>query len=124
MTNSYGKELILSLEDCNAERFTRGVFDKFFTELCELIHVEKGDRYFWDDVGVPLEEQQTDPRLKGTSAVQFILTSNITIHALDLMERLFLNVFSCDDFDPNAVRDLTRQFFGGSVRQLIVVERD
>ncbi len=57
------------------------------------------DLYFWDDLGVPNEDQQTDPKTKGTSAVQFILTSTIVIHTLDLMKSAYINIFSCKKFD-------------------------
>ena len=57
--------------------------------------MEKCEVHFWDDVGVPLEEQQTLPNTKGTSAVCFILTSTIVVHTLDLLRAVYVNIFSC-----------------------------
>src|ERR1700704_6059502 len=91
----YGIELILDLHDCDASTFTRSAIKGFFDELCELIEMEACDLHFWDDVGVPEEDQQTLPKTKGTSAVQFILTSTIVIHTLDLMKAAYVNIFSC-----------------------------
>ncbi|MBI3301390.1 MAG: hypothetical protein HYZ72_04835 [Deltaproteobacteria bacterium] len=67
----YGQELILDLHGCDARRFTRREIEQFCEELCELIDMERCDLHFWDDVGVPEEEQQTHPKTKGTSAVQW-----------------------------------------------------
>ena len=74
--DAYGKELILDLRGCDTRRFSREELERFFAQLCELIDMERHDLHFWDDVGVPENEQQTDPKTKGTSAVQFILTSS------------------------------------------------
>ena len=62
----YGYELVLDVHACDPSTFNRGSIDRFFTELCERIDMNKCEVHFWDDVGVPSEEQQTDPRTKGT----------------------------------------------------------
>ena len=108
----YGQELILDLHGCDAKRFTRCAIQAYFVELCELIDMERCDLHFWDDVGVPEDEQQTDPRTKGTSAVQFILTSTIVIHALDLMKTVYVNIFSCKEFDTDEAAEFTANWFG------------
>ncbi len=107
----YGKELILDLYGCNPKKFNRSDLDKFFAELCELIDMQKCERYFWDDLGVSESERQTSPHTKGTSAVQFILTSNITIHTLDLVGEVYINVFSCKDFDALVAIDFISKWF-------------
>jgi len=109
--NGYGKELILDLHECDPSTFHRVSIENFFTTLCEQIDMEKCDLHFWDDVGVPEEEKQTEPHLVGTSAIQFIMTSNITIHTLDIMERVYLNIFSCKDFESNKVKFWAMNWF-------------
>ena len=110
---AYGQELILDLKNCDARTFNRVSITEFFDQLCERIDMEKGDLYFWDDVGVPEEECQTDPRTKGTSAVQFIITSSIVIHTLDILRTVYLNLFSCKDFDAVEAARFTQNWFGG-----------
>ncbi len=119
----YGLELILDLHNCNVGRFTRDSVEAFFSELCELIDMEPCDLHFWDDVGVPAGEQQTDPRTKGTSAVQFILTSTIVVHTLDLMETVYVNIFSCKAFDTDAAARFTARWFNSSDWTSTVVTR-
>jgi len=97
-SQSYGKELILDLHNCDPKMFKRKAIKKYLIELCKLIKMNRCKLYWWDDYGLPKNERQTEPHLKGTSAVQFILTSNIVIHTLDLMGNVYINVFSCKDF--------------------------
>ena len=70
--------------------------------------------YFWDDVGVPNEKKQTLAHTKGTSAVQFILTSSIVIHTLDLLGSVYINIFSCKSFDEKAALKFTKNWFASS----------
>jgi S-adenosylmethionine decarboxylase len=112
--SQYGQELILDLHGCDSGRFTRTSLEKYFTELCTLIDMERCDLHFWDDMGVPEDEQQTNPKTKGTSAVQFILTSTIVIHTLDLMKAAYVNIFSCKDFDTDEVAKFTVKWFGST----------
>jgi S-adenosylmethionine decarboxylase len=113
-TGVYGQELILDLHECDARKFSRTEIERFFMQLCELIDMERCDLHFWDDVGVPEEEQQTHHKTKGTSAVQFILTSTIVIHTLDLMNAAYVNIFSCKAFDTDEAARFTANWFGST----------
>ncbi len=119
----YGKELILDIHDCNKETFTRDSIEKYFKQICELIDMERCDLYFWDDLDTPEEEKQTKAHTKGTSAVQFILTSNIVIHTLDDLKKVFVNIFSCKDFDSIKAAKFTEGWFQGTIIQLKDVNR-
>ena len=110
----YGFELILDLHECNAALFTRRDITTFCRELCDLIDMECCDLHFWDDVGMPENEKQTHPKTKGTSAVQFILTSTIVIHTLDLMKAAYINIFSCKEFDTDEAAQFTAKWFGST----------
>ncbi len=119
----YGKELILDIHNCDSSTFTRKSIRNFFKELCDLIEIKRSRLVWWDDWGIPPEEQETEPHLKGTSAVQFIETSNIVIHTLDILESVYLNIFSCTDFDTNVAKEFSREWFRGKVVNSHVVER-
>ena len=120
---AYGMELILDLHGCQPANFSRKNIEAFFTLLCYRIDMQRCELYWWDDVGVAPEERQTEPHLKGTSAVQFLLTSNITIHTLDILGAVYLNIFSCAKFDAPTVEEVALSHFGGRVAQHLVVER-
>ncbi len=110
-TAPYGSELVLDLHGCNPEKFNRPDIDAYFTELCRRIDMEKCEVHFWDDEGLPPEECQTLPHTKGTSAVCFILTSSIVIHTLDILEAVYVNIFSCKAFDQDMAADFSKEWF-------------
>ena len=103
--------------------FNRKHIDKFFTDLCKLIDMEKCEVHFWDDVGVPESEQQKLPHTKGTSAVCFILTSTIVIHTLDVLGAVYVNIFSCKPFDPDMAAKFTSECFGAVSHRETFIER-
>ena len=124
MTHSaYGYELILDLHGCDVSKFNRDSLDVYFEKICKAIEMVKCERYFWDDVGVPSEEQQTSPHTKGTSAVQFILTSTIVIHTLELMEAAYINIFSCKKYNVETAKQITREWFCAQECQSHLIER-
>ena len=108
---AYGKELIIDLYGCNVELFTRETIEKFMKELCFFINMERADLHFWDYEGVPDEEIDTEPHLRGTSAVQFITTSDIVVHTLELVGECYINVFTCKDFHAYNTADFIQNFF-------------
>lgn len=123
MSTPYGKELILDLHDCDVLKFNRRDLGAFFQELCDRIDMEPCELFWWDDEGLPQEECQTEPHLKGTSAVQFIMTSNITIHTLDLLGAAYINVFSCKEFDAVKATQFCETWFRGRVVASHNIER-
>lgn len=97
---AYGKELILDLHDCDTAKFNRESLSKFLVELCDdILKMERCDLHFWDYQGDPEGYKAAPDHLAGTSAIQFITTSNVTIHTLDRIGSVYLNIFSCADFD-------------------------
>lgn len=121
--NNYGYELIMDLSECDSSTFNRESLDNYFTELCELINMEKCEVHFWDDVGVPSEEQQTNPKTKGTSAVCFILTSTIVIHTLEILKSAYINIFSCKAYDQKLAEEFTCNWFDAKIKNSIFIER-
>jgi S-adenosylmethionine/arginine decarboxylase-like enzyme len=53
-------------------------------------------------------------QLEGWSALQFIETSSITIHADEVFGRCFVDIFSCRRFDPDAAAAIAVEHFGGT----------
>jgi len=120
---NYGMEVIIDLHYCDVTKFNRKNLKKFFIELCDLIKVERCKLCWWDDHGVPENEKQTEPHLKGTTAVQFISTSNVIIHTLDILESVYLNIFSCKDFDGNKVKEFCENWFKGTTVSFHEIKR-
>ncbi len=119
----FGKEVIIDLHDCSVEKFTREGLTEYFVQLCKLIDMQREDLHFWDYEGEPEEYEKAPEHLKGISAIQFISTSNLTVHTLDESRRVYINVFSCKEFDPSLVRTFTEEFFLGKAVQVKVLRR-
>lgn len=92
-------------------------------EICDLIDMNRELMIFWDDLETPEGEKQTEPHLVGTSAIQFITTSNITIHTLDILKSVYLNIFSCKDFDAKKANDFCIKFFDSQSSNMTLLER-
>ncbi len=60
--------------------------------------------------------------LEGWSALQFIETSSITVHADEVFGRCFVDVFSCRAFDPDVAAAVVVAHFGGTP-SVTVLER-
>jgi S-adenosylmethionine decarboxylase len=58
-------------------------------------------------------ERFGDGELEGWSAMQFIETSSITIHADEFGGRCFIDIFSCRPFDPDDAAAVAVTHFGG-----------
>jgi len=119
----YGYELIMDLHGCDASKFNRTSLDSYFEKLCKAIDMKRANLHFWDDEGLPPEKRQTLPHTKGTSAVQFILTSSVVVHTLDLLEAVYVNIFSCKEFDEKVAEEITKEWFGANGCRTHFIER-
>ncbi len=121
---SYGKEVIIDIHECkNTHLFNRKDLKRFFIELCDFINMKRCDLYFWDYVGFEEEYKKAPVHLKGTSAIQFISTSNITLHTLDVLKIVYLNIFSCKNFNTKDAKEFCRNYFDGKIVNSKVVKR-
>jgi len=120
----YGMEAIIDLCDCNVKKFTRESIEEWLDILCqEKIDMVQDKLVWWDDFNVPEDEQATEPHTSGISGVQFILTSSIVFHTLDLTGEIYINIFSCKDFDGQVAIDFTKEYFEGKIRDSLVIDR-
>lgn len=119
----YGKELIIDLKECDVKTFTRESIKQYFIDLCELIKMEREDFHFWDYYGDPKGYKNAPDHLKGVSAIQFIRTSNITIHTLDVSKQCLINIFSCKEFCVDCTKEFTTKWFKGRVSNLDIIAR-
>ena len=55
--------------------------------------------------------------------MQFILTSSIVIHTLDLLGAVYINIFSCKDFDTDAAARFTAKWFESRDWKATVIPR-
>ncbi|MDD5254381.1 MAG: S-adenosylmethionine decarboxylase [Candidatus Nanoarchaeia archaeon] len=114
---NYGQELILDLHGCDIRTFSKENLNKYFVEICKEIGMERhGKPIFWED-------HSNIPHLKGISAMHFIKTSNIVIHALDILGAVYINIFSCKKFDAEKAIKFSKEFFRAEKKIIKVIER-
>jgi len=98
-------------------RFARKNLDDFFSKLCELSDMTPvGKPKYW-------HETSHIPHLRGYSGIQFIKTSNILIHTLDITQDAYINFFSCKPFSVEKVMEFITSHFQCKVYQLKVIDR-
>ena len=64
-----------------------------------------------------------DPRVTGFSMTQLIETSLISAHFADQSCAIYLDVFSCAPYDPDAVAAYAKEYFKAERIKLHTVER-
>ena len=96
----YGMEAVIDCYYCNPKLFTREHLRKYFKSLVKRIDMQAEELFFWDN-------NVADELM----AVQFIITSNITVHCLHKLERVYVNIFSCKEFNAHDAMQYTQNFF-------------
>ncbi len=119
----YGKELILDLHNCNIRRFTREHIAEYFKQVACINGMERCELHYWDYYDEPKEYHKAADHLKGTSAIQFITTSDIRIHTLDVLKKVFINIFTCDDLDVETTKTFSETWFKGEIVKWRLIER-
>jgi S-adenosylmethionine/arginine decarboxylase-like enzyme len=101
---TWGKHLILDAAGCSPKMIRNEVVVASFAKSL----VKRIDM-------VPYGEPQVvmfgSGNKKGYTLVQLIETSNITAHFVEENNSMYLDVFSCKDFDPDAVKEAVREYF-------------
>lgn len=123
---TYGFELIVDLKNCDVSKFTRAELERFCIEVCKLTKMRRADLHFWDFEGQ--EEQyniyaEKAQHLCGTSLCQFISTSNIVLHSLDIWGKCYINLFTCKPFNHEEALEFIRKYFSGEVTSWHFIER-
>lgn len=122
-TGAYGPHLLMDCHGCDVKKFNRKSITMYMKKLCKAIDMDAEDFHFWDDTDVPEDKKQTKVHAVGSSVagvikkkvgVQFIITSSIVIHTLDLLGRVYVDIFSCKLFDEAAAISITRNFFNAN----------
>lgn len=121
--NPFGFELILDLHGCDISTFNRKSLKGYFVKICDAIGMVREDLHFWDYEGIPEEERPTDAHLLGTSAIQFITTSNIVVHTLDLTGAVYINIFSCKEYSIEIAKEVTCNWFKAKDCRTNYIER-
>lgn len=99
----YGKHLVLSATGCGEALLSKEAIREFLGTMVRAIDMTA--------FGPPIVERFGSGIEIGISAVQLIETSAIVMHTNDGARDLYLDVFSCKDFDERVSIDVVRSTF-------------
>ena len=101
---TWGKHLILDAAGCSPKMIgCSTVITGFANTLVKRIDMVP--------FGSPQVVMFGSGNKKGYTLVQLIETSNITAHFVEENNSMYLDVFSCKDFDPEVVKEAVSEFF-------------
>ena len=112
---TWGKHLVIDAGVCNAEIKNSDAIYRFVKQLVididmvaygepQIVHFGSGNK-------------------AGYTLVQLIETSNIVAHFNEEDMEIYLDVFSCKDFNPQVVIKLVEDYFGAQTIVTQVIER-
>lgn len=110
---NYGQELILDFSDVSIDKFSVKSIRHFVEKMADEINMVRGPVKIWGNN----KELGTmhDPKADGLSCIQFIMTSSILCHAIDELNKVFINIFSCEEFDSDKAEKFALDWFGGKI---------
>ena len=101
---TWGKHLMLDAAGCSPKMIScPKVVDSFARSLVKRIDMVP--------YGNPQVVMFGSGNKKGYTLVQLIETSNICAHFVEENNSMYLDVFSCKDFDPEVVKEAVHEFF-------------
>lgn len=110
-SGSWGKSASIDLFDCKFELLAqKEALVTFIAQVIELIGMKAHGPTYIDRFG--------SGDLEGWSAMQFIETSSITLHADEFGKRCFIDIFSCKDFNENAAYTFAKKYFEAQTGRL------
>ncbi len=116
--NTFGWELLLDLHDCNLEKIsTREHIERFAIEVCECLQMKRFGPPFVEHFGHDKVETA------GYSLVQLIETSSVVAHFSEYSHTAYLDIFSCKQYNAEAVTDFSQKFFGAQRVVSRMIER-
>ena len=114
----WGKSVSIDLFDCNRTTLSDPqIIKDFIIGVIKSIGMQAHGPTHIDRFG--------DPQcgLEGWSAMQFIETSSITLHADEMGNRCFIDIFSCKDFDASKACHFAKTCFQSKSEKISTLSR-
>ncbi len=118
----FGTHLILDADDCQGKINDRKHIQSFIDTLVKERGMKKvGEtifEYFEDN------DYNRERDIVGYSVVQIISLSNITIHINEISKTVYLDVFTCGDFDDTKIGPIFSDYFQAQKIKKRILTRD
>ena len=119
MSTYWGYHLMLDCSGCDTISMTnKHVISLFVKELVKKIDMVA--------VGKPWIERTAIgiPDKEGFSMYQLIVTSNVSAHFIDEAKHIYLDVFSCKEFNIETVKEVVTTYFNPTKMKVNFVTRN
>jgi len=114
---AWGMETCLDLKNCNPDTIRSAEkIKEYVIKLCDLIEMKR----FGDCVVVHFGD---DEEVAGYSMTQLIETSLISGHFANKTNNVYINIFSCKEYDPEVAAQFTQEFFQADAYETNVLLR-
>jgi len=113
--NYWGQLTAVDLFNCNSDLKSAEKLKGFSLKLCEEIEMKP--------FGEPRVERFGEGDMEGLSLIQFIETSTIVVHLDEVGKRVFIDIFSCKEFDSRVAEEFCRNFWGAEIVKIKTVFR-
>ena len=112
----WGKSTSINLFECDRKKLTDPNAIKIFIQrVIKKVDMKAHGPCHIERFGVG--------KLQGYSAIQFIETSSITVHCDEVGNRVFIDVFSCKNFDATRARNFAIKFFEAKRGSAVTLDR-
>lgn len=107
--NAWGLSCAFDFKGADKKKISEpDIVKKFIKELCDEINMKMYGETWIEKFA------SHDHRLYGITVLQAIETSSITAHFAENIGEIYLDVFSCAEYDPQKVLEFTNGFFNCS----------
>ncbi|MBU1501907.1 MAG: S-adenosylmethionine decarboxylase [Nanoarchaeota archaeon] len=111
-----GQLTIINLNGCDKILVRDKVtLARYGQELCKIINM--------NPQGNPIVKRYGKGKLRGYTLVQLIETSSIVVHLDEHENKVFIDIFSCKNFDPSKVKDFSKGYFKAKKSELKTIMR-
>ncbi len=102
-----GQLTIIDLKECDKKLVrSKEKLQVFLIKLCKVIDMKS--------YGKPIIKRFGKGNLRGYTGLQLIETSNIVVHLDEHENKVFIDIFSCNDFDAIKAKQFSEQFFNAN----------
>jgi S-adenosylmethionine decarboxylase len=106
MKKFWGYHLMVDCSNCKRENIKNiNIIKKFIDNLVKVCKMKKLGELKIENL------QNGDKNLFGYSVIQLIHTSSITCHFMDLSGDVYIDIFSCKEFDCEKVINVINKYF-------------
>jgi S-adenosylmethionine/arginine decarboxylase-like enzyme len=114
---AWGIQSCIDIHNCDPDLIRNAeAIKEFVIQLCDLIEM----RRFGDPLIVDFGE---DERVAGYSMTQLIETSLVSAHFANQTNNVYLDIFSCQFYEPETAAEFAKKFFKGNDYNMHIVLR-